>query len=363
MLGKVGIGVFPLCLLLQAVAGGDFPDFAVDDDWFDDYYVCEGDACAYSMVYLYIDETIQVPNKTVTYEKYKHFDVSLSGLLADCAPSLSIVDIATTIASCRDVDWKYRDACKYRRKEWLGQDGETVKDSLDRDFDQIEGASENIVKCMDWDGVYDYDYYDYYGYDYYDYYDYLEESDANKKRNKRDLNTNVPEFMKQTFRSKRGLYQKEKDDKKKTGKKSKNRNKNRRRKTNTGRKKKNKKKQRKGKNTKRNRNKGRHHKNKNKGNTSKKRNKHKGKPKNRRNKTSKKAKNKKKKNNNKKKQDRKKRKEEREKKKKEKKMLKQLDLDSKPSKEILNKLDCVERAIQFGLEKCGEKIFKDLALP
>ena len=52
-----------------------------------------------------------------------------------------------------------------------------------------------------------------------------------------------------------------------------------------------------------------------------------------------------------------------EKKKKEKKMLKQLDLDSKPSNEILNKLDCVERAVQFGLEKCGEKIFKDLALP
>ena len=33
---------------------------------------------------------------------------------------------------------------------------------------------------------------------------------------------------------------------------------------------------------------------------------------------------------------------------------------SMPSKETLNKLKCVERAIMFGLEKCGEKIFQNI---
>jgi len=52
-----------------------------------------------------------------------------------------------------------------------------------------------------------------------------------------------------------------------------------------------------------------------------------------------------------------------EKKKKERKILKKIGLDSKPPKEIINKLDCVDSAIDFGLEKCGERIFENLDLP
>jgi hypothetical protein len=84
----LGSGVFLLCLVFSSVAGDDFPDFDVDfddDDWYEDYYVCEGDACGYSMMYLYFDEAVKVPNKSVTYEKYKYFDVDIAGLLADCA--------------------------------------------------------------------------------------------------------------------------------------------------------------------------------------------------------------------------------------------------------------------------------------
>ena len=48
------------------------------------------------------------------------------------------------------------------------------------------------------------------------------------------------------------------------------------------------------------------------------------------------------------------------KKEKEKKLMKEIGLDSKPSEEILNKLVCVDRAVEYGLEKCVEKIFKTL---
>ena len=47
-------------------------------------------------------------------------------------------------------------------------------------------------------------------------------------------------------------------------------------------------------------------------------------------------------------------------KKKERKILKKIGYKAMPSKEILNKLSCVERAIEYGLEMCGENIFQEL---
>ena len=47
-------------------------------------------------------------------------------------------------------------------------------------------------------------------------------------------------------------------------------------------------------------------------------------------------------------------------KKKERKILKKIGYKAMPSKEILNKLECVERAIEFGLEECGEKMFQGI---
>ena len=191
----IGVLVFPLCLLLPSVGGSEFPDFDDDgdNDWYDEHYVCEGDACAWSRSYLYFYEDQAVPNKTVTFEEYEYFDVDTAGLLADCAPSLSVGDIASTMKSCKDVNWKYQGACMYRKKGWLNQDGKTVNESLGTDFVVIEGVSENIMKCLDWDGVDDYDYDDYYDY----YWDEmgLEESDEVQVRAKRDQKSNVPEFI------------------------------------------------------------------------------------------------------------------------------------------------------------------------
>merc|ERR1719312_539216 len=63
--------------------------------------------------------TVQVPNRSVTYAESDYFDVNIVGLLADCAPSLSLGDIATNAKSCDDVEWKYRRACNYRKNGWL----------------------------------------------------------------------------------------------------------------------------------------------------------------------------------------------------------------------------------------------------
>ena len=47
-------------------------------------------------------------------------------------------------------------------------------------------------------------------------------------------------------------------------------------------------------------------------------------------------------------------------KKKEKKILKKIGYKAMPAKEILNKLGCVEKAIEFGLEECGKEIFQEI---
>jgi len=204
-----GLAVLQFYLLLPLVVGGEYPDF--DDDYDGhSWYECEEDACYGKTMYLYMNNEIPVPNKTVKYFTYDYFDVDTVGLLADCAPSVTVADIAYSFKSCKDkeIDWKYRDACLFRRKGWVGQDGKTINSSLSTAFGEIDGASENIEKCLKWDGVWDDDYYDFYDYDDdYDYW-YLEEIDTKDVRNKRDLNESIPDFLKN--RNERSITQKEK---------------------------------------------------------------------------------------------------------------------------------------------------------
>ena len=111
----------------------EFPDFGDDYDY-EDYTVCEEDACTNNLVYLLVEKTVAVPNRSVTYREYEYFDVNTEGLLADCGPALSVGDIATYMKTCKEVERKYRQACNYRKKGWLGEDGVTIKETLDKDF-------------------------------------------------------------------------------------------------------------------------------------------------------------------------------------------------------------------------------------
>merc|ERR1719317_1433014 len=285
--------------------------------------VCEGDACMYKYVFLWLEKTVQVPNRSVTYAESDYFDVNIVGLLADCAPSLSLGDIATHAKSCDDVEWKYRRACNYRKNGWLGEDGVTVKDTLDKDFDEIAGVSKNILKCLGWDGVDDYFdyYYDYYGN--YDYdYDYLEESGAKEVRQKREVQSNIPEFLIQ------GNHSRKKRSSTKRNQKRKQQNKQKGSKRSKGG---NRKAGRKGRRKiKREKN----HKNKHGQRSSEKKRKTSRKNQKRRKKIER----------NLSKINRKKDKKAKQEKKKEGKILKKIAYKAMPSKEVLNKLRCVERA-------------------
>merc|ERR1712013_341676 len=327
------MGIHYICipLLLSGIIYSKVPDFVAD---YDDYEVCEGDACMYKYVFLWLEKTVQVPNRSVTYAESDYFDVNTVGLLADCAPSLSLGDIATHAKSCDDVEWKYRCACNYRKNGWLGEDGVTVKDTLDKDFDEIAGVSKNILKCLGWDGVDDY----------FDY-DYLEESGEKGVRQKREVQSNIPKFLIQ------GNHNRKKRSSSKRNQKRKQQNKQKGSKRSKGG---NRKAGRKGRRkTKREKN----HKNKQGQRSSEKKRKISRKNQKRRKKIERNVSNI---NRKKDKKANKEKKKDKQKKKKERKILKKIGYKAMPSKEILNKLRCVERAIEFGLEECGKEIFQEI---
>ena len=148
--------IHSLCvsLLLPFLALSEFPAFGPDNT------VCQEDACTNKYINsLLVERTVTLPNRSVTYTEQTFVkQVDVVGLLADCAPSTSIWDVATDMKSCEGIpSWYYYStwACKYRKKGWLAIDGMTINETVLALTPEIEGVSENIAKCLEWAGDYD----------------------------------------------------------------------------------------------------------------------------------------------------------------------------------------------------------------
>ena len=271
-------------------------------------------------IYIRIYDELQVPNKSISFRGAPEwFDVDSESLLKDCAPNLSIRDIATRVKSCKDIERKYKDACEFSKKGWLQANGNVSREGLQNQLQGIEGMNKYIDICLDWDGESDYDYYDYY-----DYW-YLEESDDVKKRSHRSVQPSADEMefkklvkreskkpaRQRSNRRERGNRKRSFGSKKQEEQEGQRKSKRSRSKVNH---------QGNGKSSERN-------KRKRKGNKGKK------------NKTKKKKKGK-------------------NKKKTEKKILRTIGLKKMPTKLDLQKLKCMEKAVNYGLEKCAEKTFR-----
>merc|ERR1712236_150594 len=155
-----------------------YPDFGDGSD----YWACDGDYCIDKDIYIYVYEEIHIPNRNITFhDGYPEgYDINSESLLKECAPNLSIRNIATMIKSCKDIAKQYKDLCVFSKKGWLIEDGKISRESLQNQLQEIEEMSKYIDICMDWDGESDYE--DYYGnYDYW----YLEEPDDVSKRSHR----------------------------------------------------------------------------------------------------------------------------------------------------------------------------------
>merc|ERR1712215_137532 len=164
-----------------------YPDFGDGSD----YWACDGDYCIDKDIYIYIYEEVHIPNRNITFhDGYPEgYDINSESLLKECAPNLSIRNIATMIKGCKDIAKKYKDLCVFSKKGWLIEDGSISRENLQNQLQEIEGMSKYIDICMDWDGESDYEDYYNYGYDYEDYYYgdswYLEEPKDVSKRSHR----------------------------------------------------------------------------------------------------------------------------------------------------------------------------------
>merc|ERR1711915_1174530 len=307
-----------------------YPDFGDGSD----YWACDGDYCIDKDIYIYVYEEIHIPNRNITFhDGYPEgYDINSESLLKECAPNLSIRNIATMIKSCKDIVKKYKDLCVFSKKGWLIEDGSISRETLQNQLQEIEGMSKYIDICMNWDGESDYE--DYYGnYDYW----YLEEPDDVSKRSRRSAepSSEKSEVIKITKReSEKPQRQRNKRRKGKNRKRSfakKRAGRNKRMKTKKWRK------------SSKNRNKGNRNGNRKaakRNNRRKKGNQRKGKGKKNKNKKKKKGKNKKK---------------------EEKKILRTIGVKSFPTDLDLKKLKCMEKAVNYGLRKCAEKIFRQYA--
>ena len=148
--------IHSLCvsLLLPFLALSEFPAFGPDNT------VCQEDACTNKYIRpLLVEQTVTLPNRSVTYTEQAYVNnVDIVGLLADCAPSTSLWDVAMDMKSCEVIpSWYFYSkwACNYMKKGWLAIDGMMINETVLALTPEIEGVPENISKCLEWEEDYD----------------------------------------------------------------------------------------------------------------------------------------------------------------------------------------------------------------
>jgi len=320
-------------------------------DYLEAWYDCDGDMCVDDHDWLRFDRKVEVDNSSLELTESEHFDVNTTSLWKECAPSVPLTGRLAKFKSChkwaQDNDGIFNsyysnNVCNFRKRMWLGQDGEIDGGKIKEMFKELEGFGEYLESCIQWNGEWP-DYYDY-DYDYYDY-DYRvengdDEKGANNKGNKEksEKKGSKTKTKKRTEKKKKHHFGKKKKNngKRKNGDRNGNaingKNGNKKRKKN-----KNKNKQ-----TKHKKNKGRRR----KGKKAKKPNtKHNGIRYKREAAKDKKGK----KNNNKKKK----------KQRQQKKALKLIELATLPTEQTVERLRCIEISVSSKLDQCGENILKN----
>merc|ERR1712243_550346 len=294
--------VLVLLPLLSIVSG--IPTFLKSS-----YLRCDDTACWHKTFDIEYSHVLQVPNSSLIISDWDWdwYEVTTESIIQSCSPSVSHHQMPhAKFILCDDIDNKLQDSCQYAQKGWIKSNGDIAGSFIEETFNNLENANTYIEDCLNWETEGNHDFYDY-DYDY-----GLEESNEEIVREKRDLAGIEHNLKKKKLKGekKRRLLPRKIGGNKKSDR--------------FGRK------------------------------TDKRRRKNK-----RRNK-------KKTINKTKKKTNRQRKKDGKNKEKKEKllkKTLKKIGLKSAPTKSVLNKLECIEYAIETALEECAQKILDAADLP
>merc|ERR1712126_749565 len=323
--------VLVLLPLLSIVSG--IPTFLKSS-----YLRCDDTACWYKTFDIEYSHVLQVPNSSLIISDWDWdwYEVTMESIIQSCCPSLSHHQMPhAKFTLCDDIDNKLQDSCQYAQKGWIRSNGDIAASFIEETFNNLENANTYIKECLNLETEGKHDFFHYYmtgaGYNYdydydHDFYDYdydygLEESNEEIVREKRDL-AGIEHNLKKKKLS--GEKKRRRLERKISG---------------------NKKKDRFGRKTDKRRRNRNGHKKKKISMKNKRRNKKKtiNKPKKRTN--------------------RQRKKDGKNKEKLLKKTLRKIGLKSAPTKSVLNKLECIEYAVDTALEKCAQKILDAADLP
>lgn len=127
----------------------DYYDNYFTSPWFLDYNICEGDFCMEKKMWVDVEKKTKVPNtELMLYDDYDYNLVGSEGVLSECAPGLTIQDLAEWVLPCYEIEggfdtWTYIEACQFSRLGWLQQDTTVNVGKLD----SISGLSDQVKQC------------------------------------------------------------------------------------------------------------------------------------------------------------------------------------------------------------------------
>merc|ERR1712130_267970 len=198
--------IVPLSLLVlsltQSTTWAALPSFLENLDQDSTYHKCDSAMCWWTTFDIEVDRDFRVPNSSLVIADYNWdwWEVKMSSLLEECAPSLPLSQIAYSFSACNDIeDGSVKEAFIAVQRDWLDEKG-AVKTTPVQMYSEMPKAESFINECLalNGDGVDEveenYDYDDYY-YHYNDGNELAEEKSGG--RQKRSLEGGLRERVKQ----------------------------------------------------------------------------------------------------------------------------------------------------------------------
>merc|ERR1711971_911995 len=199
-----------LLLSLTPLTWAAIPSFLANLEEDSTYHKCDSAMCWWTTFDIEIHSDFSVPNSSLVIADYRWdwWEVKMSSLLEECAPSLPLSQIAYSFSACTNIeDESVEEVCIALQRDWLDEKG-AIKTTFIQTYSELPKAESFINECLALGGadvseveeIFDYyDYSDYYDYDDYNYhnddYNWVEEKVGGRK--KRSLEGKLKERVKE----------------------------------------------------------------------------------------------------------------------------------------------------------------------
>merc|ERR1711971_1494906 len=184
-----------LLISLTPITWAAIPSFLANLEEDSTYHKCDSAMCWWTTFDIEIHSDLSVPNSSLVIADYRWdwWEVKMSSLLEECAPSLSISQIAYSFSACNNIeDEIVEEACIALQRDWLDEKG-AIKPTLIQKYTELPKAESFINECLALGGAdvseveeifdnYDYDDYNYDDDDDDDDYNWVEEKAGGRKK-------------------------------------------------------------------------------------------------------------------------------------------------------------------------------------